>query len=356
MPAGRPRPREPAVARRTARSCPREAAHRSRAVAAAAARGRSAPPAAAEDEGRRRTARRSRLEDATHYATAQPSLPLAGDGGRPGADAAEEGARRGRAPASPSRSSTPASPRRRRIDIAGTEPTPATMQPVPVDYHGTAVAGLIAGNPRRGGGPVGIAPGARIFDVQVYDDPAGSTAPDSTEVADHPREPAPGARRRDRRGRVAGDPDREHLAGDPRRPRDPRQDRPALVDGRGGRGTHRQPVPEDLPPGMPSSFEGHTSGEDAAAYVHPADYDNVLGVSATPAGVDRLQPDHLGHGELDDRRGRADRGRGVLLAARRVVPTSPSPPRPTRPPRCPACWRCCSRPTTSRSGPRCAGC
>jgi membrane-anchored mycosin MYCP len=43
------------------------------------------------------------------------------------------------------------------------------------DYHGTAVAGLIAGRSRPGGGMVGIAPGARIVDVQVYGWAEGST-------------------------------------------------------------------------------------------------------------------------------------------------------------------------------------
>ena len=38
----------------------------------------------------------------------------------------------------------------------------------PLDYHGTAVAGLIAGHARPDGRPVGIAPGARVVDVQVY--------------------------------------------------------------------------------------------------------------------------------------------------------------------------------------------
>lgn len=38
-----------------------------------------------------------------------------------------------------------------------------------LDYHGTAVAGLIAGKP-RGDQATGIAPGARIIDVRVYDD------------------------------------------------------------------------------------------------------------------------------------------------------------------------------------------
>jgi membrane-anchored mycosin MYCP len=37
------------------------------------------------------------------------------------------------------------------------------------DYHGSAVAGLIAGAPRPDGGPVGVAPGADIVDVRVYD-------------------------------------------------------------------------------------------------------------------------------------------------------------------------------------------
>ena len=38
-----------------------------------------------------------------------------------------------------------------------------------VFYHGSAVAGLIAGNERPDGKPVGIAPGAEIVDVRVYD-------------------------------------------------------------------------------------------------------------------------------------------------------------------------------------------
>src|SRR5262249_12940557 len=38
-------------------------------------------------------------------------------------------------------------------------------------YHGTDVAGLIAGPPAADGTPVGVAPGAGVYDVQVYDDP-----------------------------------------------------------------------------------------------------------------------------------------------------------------------------------------
>jgi len=52
-------------------------------------------------------------------------------------------------------------------------PVPGVKQP-PTYYHGTAVAGLIAGpaRPEEAGGAVGIAPGAQLLDVQVYDDPA----------------------------------------------------------------------------------------------------------------------------------------------------------------------------------------
>ena len=48
-----------------------------------------------------------------------------------------------------------------------------------VSYHGSAVAGLIAGDPRPDGKPVGIAPGAEIVDVRVYDQVAPT---DTSEV------------------------------------------------------------------------------------------------------------------------------------------------------------------------------
>lgn len=48
-----------------------------------------------------------------------------------------------------------------------------------VSYHGSAVAGLIAGNARPDGQPVGIAPGAEVVDVRVYDRAAPT---DSSEV------------------------------------------------------------------------------------------------------------------------------------------------------------------------------
>jgi membrane-anchored mycosin MYCP len=55
-------------------------------------------------------------------------------------------------------------------------------------YHGTTVAGLIAGRPREPGGPVGVAPAAGIIDVRVYDtsetDPTeGGARPDADTLA-----------------------------------------------------------------------------------------------------------------------------------------------------------------------------
>lgn len=48
-----------------------------------------------------------------------------------------------------------------------------------VSYHGSAVAGLVAGNPRPDGKAVGIAPGAEVVDVRVYDQAAPT---DTSEV------------------------------------------------------------------------------------------------------------------------------------------------------------------------------
>lgn len=45
-----------------------------------------------------------------------------------------------------------------------------TNKPV-LDGHGTNVAGLVAGGEREDGQPTGIAPGAEIVDVRVYDEP-----------------------------------------------------------------------------------------------------------------------------------------------------------------------------------------
>jgi membrane-anchored mycosin MYCP len=48
----------------------------------------------------------------------------------------------------------------------------------------------------------------------------------------------------------------------------------------------------ELPSDMPSSFQTPSPGEDAAPYVHPADYEGVLGVSVTPGGSTSDDPTH----------------------------------------------------------------
>jgi membrane-anchored mycosin MYCP len=48
----------------------------------------------------------------------------------------------------------------------------------------------------------------------------------------------------------------------------------------------------EQPSDLPSSFESPQPGEDAAPYIHPADYDHVLGVSVTPAGSSNSDPSH----------------------------------------------------------------
>ncbi|MCW2793988.1 MAG: peptidase and in, kexin, sedolisin [Nocardioides sp.] len=51
------------------------------------------------------------------------------------------------------------------IPVLPTKPFSTPIQ----DSHGTAVAGLIAGRPRKDGSPVGVAPGADIVDVRVFE-------------------------------------------------------------------------------------------------------------------------------------------------------------------------------------------
>lgn len=52
-----------------------------------------------------------------------------------------------------------------------------------VDYHGTAIAGLIAGGPRLGGALTGIAPAAQLVDVQVGGWPSADGTPTSPNSA-----------------------------------------------------------------------------------------------------------------------------------------------------------------------------
>ena len=247
-----------------------------------------APPASAADEGTPADCKEIPFEDPTHYATAQQSAPLAGMA----VDQAQKRLKKKHIVAGAGVTvaviDSGVSPQAR-IDIAGTEPT-GTLQPIPVYYHGTAIAGLIAGKPRQGGGPVGIAPGARIFDVRVYDDPAGSTAPDSTELPITPENLRLGldaviAAVESQGIRIVNIslaiPDDAEIRA---KIEQLWSMGVVVVAPTGNRSS------EELPPGMPSSFGSHTSGEDAAAYVHPANYDDVLGVSVTPEGSTDSDP------------------------------------------------------------------
>ncbi len=60
-----------------------------------------------------------------------------------------------------------------------------TRDEAPIFYHGTAMAGVIAGQPGADG-PIGIAPGAEIYDVRVYDSDNsqdGATPTDASIIA-----------------------------------------------------------------------------------------------------------------------------------------------------------------------------
>lgn len=157
----------------------------------------------------------------------------------------------------------------------------------PEYYHGTAVAGLIAGPARPDGKPVGIAPAAQILDVQVYDDPEAD--PDSAEAS------------RVTVANVVAGLDAV-LA---RMPQlnikvvtvalalpDDRQIRKRIarlwklgavvVAPTGNRPDEGQSSELDID----SSYENHHSGEDVADLIHPADYPHVLAVNASMTGMD----------------------------------------------------------------------
>jgi membrane-anchored mycosin MYCP len=249
------------------------------------------PADAATDDGQTQDCQAITRDDATHYSTDQPSLPLE----EMGVD--DAWARLKQEHVKPGQGVTVAV-----IDsgVAAAAPVTIAGQPVdagnkirePMDYHGTAVAGLIAGHVRPdGGGPVGIAPWARIFDVQVYDEAGASTAPDSTEspiTVDNLRQgldaviaavPTLGIRIVNMSLAIPDDDGiRARIA--------QLWDLGVVVVAPTGNRS------EERPTDMPSSFETPQPGEDAAPYIHPADYDNVLGVSVTPAGSSNPDPEH----------------------------------------------------------------
>ncbi len=158
----------------------------------------------------------------------------------------------------------------------------------PEYYHGTAVAGLIAGPPRADGNPVGIAPAAQILDVQVYDDPNQ----DETEE-NSPLDPDNVVNGLDQVIASLGTynikvvtlalqlPDNAAVRERVERLWDlgvvvvaPSGNRPGKDDG--------------LPALIGEEYTQHRPGEDAAAVIHPADYANVLAVGATMTGAEGL--------------------------------------------------------------------
>jgi membrane-anchored mycosin MYCP len=164
-------------------------------------------------------------------------------------------------------------------------------KPEPEDYHGTAVAGLIAGKPREGdpvAGAVGIAPFAQILDVRVYDNPlapVSSTDESPITVAnvllglDKVIEAAPalGIKIVNISLAVPDDPGiRSRIA--------QLWDMGVVVVApTGNRPGEDAPVPD-----LPTTYaDGHQAGEDAAPYIHPADYDDVLAVNASMGGMPR---------------------------------------------------------------------
>ena len=259
------------------------------ALAAAAAVLVVAPPAVAgADDGPADCANIQAQADGTHYATDQKSLPLE----EMGVDDAL--ARLKKEHVKPGAGVTVAV-----IDSGVSDRAPVTVAahvdagnkvPDPSDYHGTAIAGLIAGaaRTRKDGGPVGIAPAARIFDVQVYDEAGASTdkgSPQSPMTVDNLRlglqavidaVPLQGIRIVNMSLAI---PDDDQI-----------RDQIAQLTALGVVVVVPTGNRKELPPGLPSSFEQHTSGEDAAPYVHPADYPGVLAVSTTPAGSSDTNP------------------------------------------------------------------
>jgi membrane-anchored mycosin MYCP len=246
---------------------------------------------ASSDDGQTQDCQVITRDDTTHYSTDQPSLPLQ----EMGVD--DAWARLKQEHVKSGQGVTVAV-----IDsgVAADAPVTIAGQPVdagnklqePIDYHGTAVAGLIAGHLRPdGGGPVGIAPWAKIFDVQVYDEAGASTAPGSTESpmtvanlragldAVIAAVPTLGIRIVNMSLAI---PDDAELRAKVAQLWDLGV---VVVAPTGNRSS-------DQLSGLPSAFATPEPGEDAAPYVHPADYDNVLGVSVTPGGSSDSDPEH----------------------------------------------------------------
>lgn len=155
----------------------------------------------------------------------------------------------------------------------------------PSYYHGTAVAGLIAGAPDHDGDPVGIAPAAQILDVQVYDDPRQEPSDDNS-----PLDPANVVAGLDQVLQRLGQLNIKVVTialqlPDDGAVRDRVQqlwDRGVVVVAPTG---NRPTGDSELPELLGEEYQQHRAGEDVAGLVHPADYPHVVGANATVTGA-----------------------------------------------------------------------
>jgi len=155
-----------------------------------------------------------------------------------------------------------------------------------VYYHGTAVAGLISGEARTEGGPVGIAPAASLIDVRVYDAPEDADDGEFLGLTD--------AGVIDGLNRIANDVTvgdvririvNVSLALEPSAPLERAIKRLAakgvvVVAAAGNR-------PSDEADPLLGDFIAERQGEDAARVVYPAGYESVVAVtSSVPRDID----------------------------------------------------------------------
>lgn len=143
----------------------------------------------------------------------------------------------------------------------------------PIGAHGTAVAGVIAGQPREEGQAVGIAPRAKIIDARVYDE--ADTALDPERVAAGLNWVADNVKRYDIsvvNVSLAFDRDVPEIERAVRRlwNRDV-----VVVASSGNRPT------EEGQPGLPDLAAPMKPGEDAEGLFRPAAYPHVLAVNAS---------------------------------------------------------------------------
>ena len=155
----------------------------------------------------------------------------------------------------------------------------------PEEYHGTAVAGLIAGQPTEPGHPIGVAPGAQIFDVQVYDnqdaaadsaDESPPTIPNIIQGLDAVIAALPRLNIKVVNISLAL-PDDAQIE---QRIEQLWELGVVTVAPTGNRPSAEQPTGP-----LAAYAAGHLPGEDAAADVHPADYAHVVAVNSSMTGM-----------------------------------------------------------------------